>query len=74
MKKELDPSNITKLGIDIDDNQKLRYIQLIILQKIIVENEEFYKELRKELGDYTGRTIKMSAKKVLSVINNENDK
>ena len=73
LKKELDPSNIIKLGIDLDDNQKLRYIELIILQKIIVENEEFHKELRKELGDYTGRTIRMASKKVLSIIN-ENDK
>lgn len=73
MKKELDPSNIIKLGINLDDNQKLKYIELIILQKIIVENEEFHKELRKELGDYTGRTIRMASKKVLSIIN-ENDK
>lgn len=73
MKKELEPSNIIKLGIDLDDNQKLKYIELIILQKIIVENEEFHKELRKELGDYTGRTIRMASKKVLSIIN-ENDK
>ena len=73
LKKELDPSNIIKLGIDLDDNQKLKYIELIILQKIIVENEEFHKELRKELGDYTGRTIRMASKKVLSIIN-ENDK
>ena len=35
--------------------------------------EEFHKELRKELGDYTGRTIRMASKKVLSIIN-ENDK
>lgn len=73
LKKELDPSNMIKLGIDLDDNQKLKYIELIILQKIIVENEEFHKELRKELGDYTGRTIRMASKKVLSIIN-ENDK
>lgn len=73
LKKELEPSNIIKLGIDLDDNQKLKYIELIILQKIIVENEEFHKELRKELGDYTGRTIRMASKKVLSIIN-ENDK
>ena len=49
----------------MNDSQKLEFIQIAILQEV-TEN----KELLAAIGDYA---MKMSAKKVLNIIN-ENDK
>lgn len=65
LRETLDKSNLGKLKINLNDSQKLEFIQTIILQEV-TENEE----LLAAIGDYA---IEMSAKKVLSIIS-ENDK
>lgn len=65
LREELDNSNLVRLKINMNDSQKLEFIQIAILQEV-TEN----KELLAAIGDYA---MKMSAKKVLSIIN-ENDK
>lgn len=65
LREMLDNSNLVRLKINLNDSQKLEFIQTAILQEV-TEN----KELLAAIGDYA---IEILAKKVLSIIN-ENDK